>query len=774
MAHKLNNAHLRDIADTVDPSGTTGAKMLNNEYLERIANGIGSITGIVDPGTGKIDSSMLEGVIDASNLPSYVDDVIEGYYHQGAFYSDSAHANAITGETGKIYVDVPSGATYRWGGSAYAKVGGSDVEIATTQDAVTGTNDTKVMTPLKTKQAIDASGVPEMSAAVRGGAKLDAYGGLALRDGALGVGSLVQESNGTVRGGIASLTAKGHAEQTTTTGKNLLDYSTVVVGKTWANSASVTNGTVQAAVTENTTYTLSLTCEYGVTKIYKSSSASGNNNIGSPTAIDGGGTFTTPSGCTYVAFQFTTQQDSSGQTVADPPNFAASMVSNIQLELGSTATEYEPYSGGVASPSPAWPQEIQVVRGRNLLGPLRQVTGVTVLGNSISFTGVNRDLFTGTTGADTSVADVSVLPHLGAGTYCLSYNKLDVVDLRISAVNDDGTINSVIIKQSKSGRQSYTFTLANPTYVTIRTSNTTVVDIQLELGSTPTPYVPYGHVGMEVRGRNLLDETLRNATYYTSDGDGIYNTSSGFAWSFANTCVRESLQAGTYTISAKLLFQEASGSTASMRVFTSDGTQLATATLASATHITFTLTSDATVGVAIKLTSGNCARFQLELGSVAHDYQPYFHSTTPIPLPSRGWVGSLPDGTADVLKLDGAGKVEWELADAETTTAATDGVTGTVGVDVLSTTGQIADGATVLFKLATPVTEQCAYVEDWPTDLPEGAVISIPELDAVNIKYFIDSSVMVLAKQWYARANSEYADRLEALESTVANLVAGA
>lgn len=33
-------------------------------------------------------------------------------------------------------------------------------------------------------------------------------------------------------------------------------------------------------------------------------------------------------------------------------------VTNIQVELGSTKTDYEPYSGGVASPSPEWPQEL--------------------------------------------------------------------------------------------------------------------------------------------------------------------------------------------------------------------------------------------------------------------------------------------------------------------------------------------------------------------------------------------------------------------------------
>jgi hypothetical protein len=58
---------------------------------------------------------------------------------------------------------------------------------------------------------------------------------------------------------------------------------------------------------------------------------------------------------------------------------------------------------------------------------------------------------------------------------------------------------------------------------------------------------------------------------------------------------------------------------------------------------------------------------QLELGSTAHAYEPYYHSTIPIPLPSRGWVAALPDGTADTLTLDGAGGYEWELNTNEVT-----------------------------------------------------------------------------------------------------------
>ena len=53
------------------------------------------------------------GIINTSQLPSYVDDVLE--------YSAKSQFPA-TGETGKIYVDTSTNLTWRWGGSAYVEI----------------------------------------------------------------------------------------------------------------------------------------------------------------------------------------------------------------------------------------------------------------------------------------------------------------------------------------------------------------------------------------------------------------------------------------------------------------------------------------------------------------------------------------------------------------------------------------------------------------------------------------------------------------------------
>lgn len=71
---------------------------------------------------GKVLASQLE-------LPSYVDDVIEA--------ADFTALQAITGESGKIYVTIDTKKTYRWSGSAYVEISASPGST----DAVTeGTN----------------------------------------------------------------------------------------------------------------------------------------------------------------------------------------------------------------------------------------------------------------------------------------------------------------------------------------------------------------------------------------------------------------------------------------------------------------------------------------------------------------------------------------------------------------------------------------------------------------------------------------------------------
>lgn len=72
------------------------------------------------------------GTVPANQLPSYVDDIIDVYatYDKSAtgeltnikLYSDAAHQNAITGEAGKIYINITNGEPpyqFRWSGTKF-------------------------------------------------------------------------------------------------------------------------------------------------------------------------------------------------------------------------------------------------------------------------------------------------------------------------------------------------------------------------------------------------------------------------------------------------------------------------------------------------------------------------------------------------------------------------------------------------------------------------------------------------------------------------------
>lgn len=66
-----------------------------------------------------------DGKIPATYLPSYVDEVIEGYYGVTVWYTKPGNLGFINGESGKIYVDKSTGKVYRWGGSKFVEISAS-------------------------------------------------------------------------------------------------------------------------------------------------------------------------------------------------------------------------------------------------------------------------------------------------------------------------------------------------------------------------------------------------------------------------------------------------------------------------------------------------------------------------------------------------------------------------------------------------------------------------------------------------------------------------
>lgn len=202
---------------------------------------------------------------------------------------------------------------------------------------------------------------------------------------------------------IKSLSIYGKTTQFTTTGKNLFDKENAetVGGYIDPNGNILGNASIGTTwfvpVSENTKYTISTNSPGGfyfrairfldAVKSLIGFDAKGTNTYG--TVFTGGqsanyfatATFTTPEGCKYV------QVGSLNQ------NFGSD--STIMLNYGDTALSYEPYTGGMASPNPDYPQELDslgasgnigvTVAGKNLLpkasAESKTSSGITLTSN---------------------------------------------------------------------------------------------------------------------------------------------------------------------------------------------------------------------------------------------------------------------------------------------------------------------------------------------------------------------------------------------------------
>lgn len=115
MAYRAHDGSLHGAV--VTPLDTT---LLNNKYISEHYIPVGE--------DGKIPNSYLPADIGA-------DEIVSGYYFEGAFYADKGHTTVIAGDPEKLYVDLDTNKTYRWDATAgYVQVG-SSLALGTTHDS---------------------------------------------------------------------------------------------------------------------------------------------------------------------------------------------------------------------------------------------------------------------------------------------------------------------------------------------------------------------------------------------------------------------------------------------------------------------------------------------------------------------------------------------------------------------------------------------------------------------------------------------------------------
>lgn len=111
-----------------------------------------------------VDALLEGGKIKPSLLPSYVDDVVEGYLNNNKFYKTRTGAegsytydNQIESEEGKIYVDLATNIQYRFSGTIFSNISSGVIDDTATNSEITTYSSKKIEQLVSNKTEIDDS-----------------------------------------------------------------------------------------------------------------------------------------------------------------------------------------------------------------------------------------------------------------------------------------------------------------------------------------------------------------------------------------------------------------------------------------------------------------------------------------------------------------------------------------------------------------------------------------------------------------------------------------
>lgn len=209
-----NNGTQRTIAKVTLSAGETWTSLAAYDSLGNVKQALAvsdlpSGTTLNGSNIATLDGS---GKVPTAQLPSYVDDVVEGA---------NLAAFPATGETGKIYVAIDTGKVYRWTGSVY-------VEISTAPAALSGRTDSA-------SPSITALGYQAGSSITTGlsGTFIGYQAGKSVTTGydniAVGVGSLFTNTSGSANisiGDYALYATNGGANNISIGGESLYSNTT--------------------------------------------------------------------------------------------------------------------------------------------------------------------------------------------------------------------------------------------------------------------------------------------------------------------------------------------------------------------------------------------------------------------------------------------------------------------------------------------------------------------------------------------------------------------
>jgi len=333
-----------------------------------------------------------------------------------------------------------------------------------------------------------------------------------------GEGTNLNLANTEEDGAFTDLEVKGDTFQQTYSGKNLLGipdqtFTHATVTVTIANGEITLNGTANSTGTKwlepiktttiNGNYTSSITYISGTAP----TSNVGNFNIrhaSDGTVISG---TQVSLGSSNRNVQFSVNEDTSiifGIYVQNNTTYN-NYKFKPQLEVGSSATDYEPYVGGIPSPNPDYPQTVQTVTGNNsVLICGKNLFDYNDIVSSANYTNNydgsfvrNSDGRSITINCNSASQPYNVF-KLKRGTYSVSFDILLTGAMTIGNVNVQTYQNGTLVSITK------TLGISIPANISthIKLDNCVIENdaeavgiaisnIQIEVGSTATDYEAY-------------------------------------------------------------------------------------------------------------------------------------------------------------------------------------------------------------------------------------------------------------------------------------------
>ena len=482
--------------------------------------------------------------------------------------------------------------------------------------------------------------------------------------------------------GKMNIIPKGNTQQDTTQGNQLLDVANLVnsgtsTTHTFTNdilTITNTSGTYNNAQAElvnlikaNPNKILKFT--YSAINVTNAKTNSNESNVIQIKVVNGGSTtynalirkdlvnltYTIPSDTSNITSALLTISSNNTNT----SQAGEIIVTKPMLQFGDTIKEYEQYTGGTASPNPTFPQPIEVVTGEQEV----KVENVNLLANGVAFTKSTAGWYDQLGNETTTLAQVQANTNYydlkGGTTYTLkvhnytNINRCQIIYVLNGSLSAFTTISTL--------SNSATFTPTTDTRVWFRaemtnTNTNTLMQPQLEKGSTATSYTPHqeqtqivslGDIELckignyqdyfyKTSGKNLLElgnGTISNSglTATITDKKTISMSGTSTAISFCTIISdRLNLEKGTYTLGA---FNPIASSDNGMdlRITTTGGSgMLARLYLNVANNtLTFTLNENLVNGRLIVRTSSGVTLNNfiitpmLVKGSTIGNYEPY-------------------------------------------------------------------------------------------------------------------------------------------------------